>query len=320
MTMAGPVTPVDFTDFELSAKIDFLTLETSAEFALPPLDGKAVWPKQEHRTVLTVHDPSPADIARLADARGTGSLIKVEVSVDVRPKFASTRAACDEALERAYYQLIAGLAPSGRALKPKDRFMALHNPNTGRPVPFNNRRPPGTWTAYWGHRSDDAQVKLYVKRADQGAELTWRTFVTRLEVTLATGGLAQHGLYRVGDLTRFKFRKELSPYFRLTRGVRRRRERRERKHSILPFIRSTHDKCDAAKWKLLGAPAFIREAGRVFSRDSLANEVIGDALARLEKRMASSRKSGSQTPPPPLKPARALGSQRAAVPAYDIPN
>lgn len=297
MDMAGPVTPVDFTDFALSAKIDFVTFETPGRFDLPDLDGKANWPAHEHGTVLTLHDPSASDIAKLSARVSEANLIKLEVSVDAKPKSAGTDKESNAALERLYYQLVAGLAPSGPAINKKRRFMAWFDPYRRKLEPFNLRPPRVVTTVYWGHRDDPAQVKLYVKRTDRRKSLEWQQWVTRVEVTLAEAGLAKHGLRQLSDLVGFRYRKQLSPYFRLGTGVRRRRTRGERKIPVAAVLRAVREKGDKKTWTKLGAPAFLRETGFVLQRNKQANGKVGDALARLGKRMAPTLISGSRNIP-----------------------
>lgn len=313
MSMAGHVTPVDFNAFELSAKIDFVTFETPGRFDLPDIDGKAKWPAQEHGTVLTVHDPSPSDIVKLAARVAEARIVKLEVAVDARPKSAANDTESSEALERLFFQLVAGLAPSGPAVNKKpNRFMAWFDPRKRRPLPFNKRRPEVVTTIYWGHRDDPAQVKLYVKRTDQRKHLPWQRWVTRVEVTLAETGLAKHGLERLGDLIGFRYRKELSAYFRLGIGVDRRRTRKQRRVPVAAVLRSVRAKGDRKIWMKVGAPAFLRETGFSFRRHKHANAKVGDALARLAKRMNAAGKSGSTSTPATSKSRMAAGLARAA--------
>ena len=308
MDMAGSVTPVDFTNFELSAKIDFVTFETPGRFDLADLDGKAKWPSQEHGTVRTILDRSPSDIAQLLIGVGDARLIKVEVAIGARPKSAANAEESREALECLYFRLAAGLAPSGPALnRNQRRFMAWFDPRVRRPAPFNMRRPLVVSTVYWGHRDDPAQVKLYVKRTDQHTRLPWQRHVARVEVTLAETGLAKHGLERLSDLIGFRYRKELSAYFRLGIGVDRSRTRSERRVPVAAALRSVRAKGDRKIWTKVGAPAFLRETGYAFQRDKHANEKTGDALARLAKRMKSAGKSGSTSTHTPSRSRMPIG-------------
>lgn len=283
------VTPVDFTGFSVSAKIDFVTIVTDGQCDLPALDGTPRWSRREHYRRLSIHDATPGDVRLLTHALSNPEILELEVAVDTRPLVVNTQAAHAAELNRAYYALVTSLHPYDGLLMSRE-LMGVFNPYTRRLEPCDMRPPRQALQAIWGHRSHPAQVKLYVKGIDQGEALAWQEHLVRMEVRLSGDGLAAHGLRTLGDLLGFKYRKQLSPYFRTACGTRRRRLNIAHESDVIRVVRERlENKVDVETWRDIGAPGFRELDGIVMKRHIPANQRIGQALGRLEKRCAEAR-------------------------------
>jgi len=282
------VTPIDFDDFEVGAKIDYVTIATPGQCRLPALDGTRKWSRKEHYRRLSIHDPSPGDVHILRNALCNPEILELEVAVDFRPKGMSSREEHSAKLKQVYRDLLAGLHPYGAILMSRD-VMGVFNPFKGGLEPCDMRLPTTTYQAVWGHRTHPAQVKLYVKEIDQGQGLDWQRHVTRVEVRLSGEGLTAHGLNNLTDLFSFKFRKQLMPYFRTVYGCRRRRKGTAHEPAVMKVVRARRAVVDAETWSELGARGFRHDTGVVMQRQIAANNRIGQALGRLELRHAEAK-------------------------------
>lgn len=277
------VTPVDPDDFEVGAKIDFVTVATPGRCCLPPLDGTCKWSRKEHYRRLSVHDPSPRDVHTLIDALGNPAILELEVAVDFRPRAVRNAEEHVSMLKRLYRELLAGLQPYGAPLLSRE-VMGVFNPVKRGLEPCDMRLPKTTHQAVWGHRTHPAQVKLYVKGIDQGRCLEWREQVVRVEVRLSGAGLAAHGLIELSNLFGFKFRRRLMPYFRTVYGCRRRQQRDANAPAVMKVVRARQEQIDAETWDELGARGFRHDEGVVMKRQTAVNNRIGQALGRLALR------------------------------------
>lgn len=280
--------PVQLSDFVFSAKIDYVSISTPGRQPLPKTTGRVLWPASKSGRGLTIHDPTPADVESLALAMPSSAITELEVSVDIRAK-----RAC-ESDER--YRLLSSLkVVVAKGLNPKlppkrgQPFRGAYNPDTKRVAPFNRRIPLPTEQLLYGHRNDQAQVKVYTKRTDNGKDLPSQQQCVRVEVRLAGPALEAHGLTTARDLLGFSYRKELSPYFCHVSGSLRRPAKRARsRHApLLTIVHRALDRFDADHWGSLGVGAFLPGGSRAdgrkkFVRNTAFNNRVGQALHRLQ--------------------------------------
>lgn len=280
--------PFQLSDFVFSAKIDYLSITTPGRQALPKTEGRVLWPKSKNSSELTIHDPTPADVKSLAIAVPSNSISEVEVSIDIRPKWSC------ETDER--YRLLSNLkAMVAKGLNPKlpqqegQIFRGAYNPEHARPAPFNRRIPLPTEQLLYGHRYDPAQVKVYIKRTDNGQALPPELQCVRIEIRLAGTALEAHSLTTASDLLGFSYRRELSRYFRHVNGSRRQpaKDAKPKDPKLLTALHRAMDRFDSEHWQLLGVGAFlpggIRASGpKKFVRNMVFNNRIGQALHRLQ--------------------------------------
>lgn len=288
---AGDAGTIDLSQLIFTAKIDFLTVHTTCKEELPSLDGRPCWSRKENYRKLSVHDPSPADVACITLHFANPRLAELEVAVDIEPRSVNptARSAVIEAL--MVDQVAKGLAP---AVVHKDLAFHFRGAFEGtraqfRLRPFNRRLPSAQAQQLHGRRHDALQVKSYPKKVDQGRELPLSSHVARVEVRLSGDGLHQHGLVKVADLIGFPYRKALMPYFRHVRTARRPRTQ-GRDPSMLAILREKKHELLLQEWERVGVGTVLaggRHAGADVRllRDSPVNNRIGQALLRLERRM-----------------------------------
>ena len=218
--LMAPTSRIDLEALIFAAKIDFATFKSPGRLALPTLDGTVHWGRKDHFRSFTLHDPSPNDIAALTCLIGPLPLLEVEFAVDIRPDDSVPINAREGVLTTVMVDLFA------RCLDPRDgqamlpHFRAFYRPGWAGIGPFNLRLPLPSDQQLHGHKSDDAQVKCYLKYRDQGKPLPETKWVARVEARLTGQALITHGLLDVSDLNGFAYRKRLAPYFRHIAGVR----------------------------------------------------------------------------------------------------
>lgn len=208
-----------------SAKIDYVTLASpQGKRELPNVTGRVFWSRRRHWKTYTIHDPSPADLWKLARDAADPVIEELEVSLDIGCSSEIPQADRLQLVREVMVHLIAkGLDPRGGPMM-KNQFRALYKPGDGTQKgsvrPFNMGLPSPDDQQLHGGRHDCVQVKAYLKVRDQGQDLPGEDCVARVEVRLRGEGLAHHRLSRVSDLLTFEFRKSLTPYLRFVRGVR----------------------------------------------------------------------------------------------------
>jgi hypothetical protein len=282
----------NLADLLISAKIDFLTIETSEKIALPKLDGKAIWPKSYAGARLTVHDATASDVAALVLLFGGARLCELEVAVDFRPRSAVDPAERRVLLEAVMVNLIAReLNPSeGNCMVMHFRARYRQIGAVGTTAPFNLKLPLPTDQLLYGSRDDPAQVKCYLKGTDMNRALPQSEHVARVEVRLSDA-LVQHGLLRLDDLMGFTFRKSLSRYFVFVSGTKRRMSNSKLKGPLRAFMNSGHNSKDASLMEQAGVGQFCAggngQGDKVrLTRNRVVNNRIGQALYRLETQFA----------------------------------
>ncbi|NNU43575.1 hypothetical protein [Ramlibacter montanisoli] len=133
-------------------------------------------------------------------------------------------------------------------------------------------------------------MKGYGKRIDQGADLHPSQWVARTEARLSASGLESRGLERLSDLTDFRFRKVLMPYFSLVRGAKLRVLKSDADRPMLAMLKTKQQEYVDAEWARVGVGCALRggkyEGYKLrFLSHTAVNNRIGQALLRLEQRM-----------------------------------
>lgn len=285
--MTLPSASLCLSQFEVRSSIDFITISTPGKRDLPPLSGRPAWGVAAHYQQLTVHDLQPGDVPLLVRALPEAKILGIEVALDLRPSGRRQGGELDQSLEALFRYVARHLypyaAPSMATAK-----TAGFVPGKGM-RPFNFRAPNPAETLYFGFRVDGpAQVKVYVKRKDNGSELNRRLWAVRVEVTLKQSICAEFGLHGLGDLIGFRFRKLLMPYFRMVRGPVAHAKRSER--AVLKLVnarlaRALQEDADAA-WRRNGVQAAKHlDLPQVrYRRHGAFNKRLGKALQHLEGR------------------------------------
>lgn len=230
-------------------------------------------------------------MASIAAAWPSLAFREIEIAVDIRPRELSLAADLKLALlEDVVVNLFGRELHPQRAAMIKEEFRAYyrHTNAGGRVSPFNVRLPRANDQQLHGGRTDDAQVKVYLKRRDGGMALSSDDFVARVEVRLSGSALAHHGLFTLEDLLGFKFRKQLSTYFTHVSGV------APRRGSVESRADAVAAAADSRHFGRAGVGAFLPGGQREKSacrlvRDIPTNNRIGQALTRLEQRFASEK-------------------------------
>lgn len=284
---------IDLSMLLFSAKIDYVTLQTSGKSKLPALSGKACWSPRLHYKALSIHDPTPADLIALKSALGPAIVLELEVAVDIR---ARPRVGLDDRLpllRKIMTQVFAMRLDPSRAKGIRNEFRAFYRRlNSGYIVrPFNMRPPKPSDQLLYGGRSDDCQVKCYLKVIDQGKALKSKDHAARVEVRLSGQGLSLRGIQVLDDLGGFKFRKILMPFFSHIEGTERRKRLGKLSTEMRKGINAYRNKGDRELWSESGVGAFKNggkgDASNVrLVRDAKINDRIGQALHRLEQQYA----------------------------------
>lgn len=280
---------IDLANLKLRAKVDFVTLRIPRKVRLPKLLGSAKWPRSARGKVLTIHDLDAADVPLVVGAVGDLQIAEIEIAVDIRPAAELSEIERRGLLERVMVDVFARHLDPSAGIGMTNEFRAFYRPHDrGYTVgPFNMRLPDPYDQQLHGRRGDDAQVKAYLKQRDQLLELPPARHCARVEVRLAGQVLQAHGLLRLSDLSGFRFRTALMPYFRHVDDVDRRPGRRRSPGADL--IRQAHQHIDRQHFKKVGVGAFTGGGRRAslaarLRRAAGANHRIGQALGRLEER------------------------------------
>lgn len=285
---------VDLAQFLLSAKIDFVTFEAEGKCTLPDLRGTVCWAVKDHHKAFTVHDPTPGDLSKLRVVNRNYRVKELEVAVDFRPRPSVPKSDRQGLLERLMVYLFGfGLYPTkGQFMEGAARSVYRPTSKSRRPEPYNMRPALPSDQQLHGWRHEDAQVKAYPKKKDQGRDLAPQRFVARVEVRLKGAGLTEHGIRSLGDLFDFKFRRKLMPYFTHIQSAKPRKKLGKLKAPMREFMNKHYAKCNDKYWAVAGVGAFVGQgkgkSARVrLMRNISVNDRIGQALTRLEKAFAN---------------------------------
>ena len=291
-TSASAAGTIDLSKLIFTAKIDFVTVHTLGKQELPRLDGHPCWSRRENYRKLSVHDPSPADLAAISSTFGNPRIAELEVAVDIVPHRSVGSAARNLLIDALMVDLIAkGLTPAVMHGDLAFRFRgAFEGKRTQfRLLPFNRRLPSARAQQLHGKRHDALQVKSYAKTVDQGHDLPSDAHVARVEVRLSGDGLHLHGLVYVLDLSGFRYRKKLMPYFQHVRTARRPRTAAS-ETPLLALLQAKRHDLLLQHWERVGVGTVLpggrnADADVRLVRNTKVNNRIGQALLRLEQRM-----------------------------------
>jgi hypothetical protein len=256
---------VDLRMLNFSAKIDYITIYTPRMVKLPAVSGRQIWPRKYHGERLTVHDATSADIGALIGAFGAARICELEIAIDVRVNKHVPAADREGLLQAVMVNIFArGLEPSRGQGMPKGFRAFYRRLDQGYMVrPFNKGLPRETDQLLHGGRQDAVQVKGYWKRRDQGVKLQLHEQVARVEVRLGSEGMFGLGLTSLTDLSEFRFRKNLMPYFSHVQGTTRVvRGRNGKPNQILDFLLAKQHEFDVENWSKVGVGAFLKGGNR----------------------------------------------------------
>lgn len=306
----------DFTRLSLKATIDFITISDLQPGLMEFEHGKrAKWIRNDPESdspagSLTLQDPSPGDIWLLHEHYPKASIMEIEISIDFWPTpecSAEERQTLIDHTMRA----IAGRMRPEEANPFAFGLRACVTANGSTPQPFHDRQAPPEAQLLWGVRGDFIQVKAYPKKTDQRQRLPMEKCRPRIEVAMRRGHLMDLDLNHPIDVLTHDWRTLVSPYFRFIA----RAELRSRR-SIKPSL-AMQAKVSRA-WRRGGAGGFkqaeIPEQAHGLTREAIeyrarrqvslrsvklvrhrrANELVGNALRQLERRLRGARNSGEE--------------------------
>lgn len=284
---------LDLSKYKFTASIDYVTLTGLKRVALPPLDGKAKWPRSAPNK-LTVQEPSTSDLCALAEAFPSVFIDEIEVCVDVRTAQRMPAEERDKALRAFTTEFVAKRLKPSFASKVNSGFRGAYDPFLKKTIPYNLRVPKAEQQLLNGHRKDAEQVKSYYKRTDHNKALPAEQHSIRIEIRLGASGLNHHGLATLPDLLEFKFRKSLMSYFTHVHGSRHRTPSSRKRTPLLCLMRARQDADDRPHWERVGVGAFLpggkrQKSNLIFIRDTALNNRIGQALGRLERSLAAKK-------------------------------
>lgn len=291
------------------AVIDYLTVAYPEKHpaVLPLLAGRPKWhrPKGASASELTVHDPSPKDVALLVGKLGNPLLMKLELSVDFSPKKTVNDADREALLSDTFVALAARFRPED--MTPWGYGLRGGLSRAGqKPLPFHKRLPKPDEELIYGGRGNYLQSKLYLKRVDQGVPLPPNEHRVRMELTMRRGALmTEFALDRLDDLVGYPYRATFTKHFRVVAGPRLRlnrpldpkeQDKRERKmnwawakagvgkFAVAPDLPPDTILMDAKQIRARASEQLPWDR-YVLMRHQGANEKIGSAFRNLERRM-----------------------------------
>jgi hypothetical protein len=302
------------SQLSFSAKIDYVRIATPGKCELPELCGRPVWGVAAHYKELTIHDLQQSDVPRLARVFPNAAVLGLEVAVDAK----AAREVSDEMRPQLLYGTFLAVA---RHLYPydaprmADAKTAAYVPTRRGLVPFARRTPGADEELLYGFRDDQpVQVKCYLKRRDNGADLATYRHCVRVEVAFKEEMCAEFGIHTLEDLIEFRFRKLVSSYFRMVHGAKAQRKRSA--NAVLNLVATRLAdlrQTDAEEaWSANGVQQARQLKQLRYLRASGLNQKIGKALQHLQDRFAGKRLVGRELIT--LLPAAVLeGLSRACI-------
>lgn len=303
-----PPLPVDRVRF--AAKIDYVTVAIGRKPPMPPQfdgTGKLQRPKPGSDVwMLTLHDPTRADIERIVAVYENPMVMELEIAVDLVPGGELT-AVNRQALLYETFKAVAGrFRPEDEALWAYGSRGAVSSKG-GYVEPLERRQADATEQVIYGNKGGFMQAKLYLKKRDQNTNLPLESHVVRMELRLRRGACMdeQMGLNRAQDLLGYQYRATFTKHFRIIREPALRNTRR-----LTPDEVERRQKRMLRAWATAGVAKFpigddlpdetlipdrrkIKQRRRAqlpvghykLLRDQIANAKIGSALMNLQRRM-----------------------------------
>lgn len=288
MSSEGPSFALD--QCNARADIDFVTIGAPGKRSLPRLDGTVRWSPKAHYKQLTIHDPSVRDVATLAEIFPNTPILQCEVAVDFWPRI-HDEAQGQIVLGNCFEFVARHLHPYDAPFMDKAKTLAF-NPRVGGLIPFTYRTPAPDEQLLYGLRDDGpAQVKVYLKRRDQGETLRRDSHRVRVEVNLKADACVAHGLQGLDDFFTFQFRRRLSPYFRMVEVpfLRVKRTRRPLMQLVRRHQARHWEQQARAAWQRVGVQGSREYAGMHHRRFVDANQRTGKALSALQERFSRTK-------------------------------
>lgn len=282
--------PVPLDNWTVSASIDFLTLtnlssdrRSALKTALMGIGARVKLAQHGNRDVITIHDPTSAQLQQIIDIYPNASIYAAEFSVDFRP--------ADETdvseLAPVYKWFADALSP---AVPKAQRYM--WDPSTGlrgRYVKAPDGPCDTITTIIWRDGVERVKQRLYIKDRD-GNGIFERPCV-RLEATLSMAQCSNVGLAKAWQLATFgdNLRRVLSPCFQIVDSIKPKLKRaRHKAGSNTDKKTQAHNDREVTKtcagWDKGGAMWAANRHYAVSSHHE-ARRRIGDALHRLGKHL-----------------------------------
>lgn len=276
-----------------SAAIDYITFPVQPKVLIPPglsATVKHATAKFDGAPVVTLHDPTAADLVRVYHACGDLPVRELEVCVDIRPRPAVDDETRKQMLASLMVDLYAsGLQPHAEDLDKTFRAAYKWQPYGPAIRGFNQKLPDPTDQQLHAGRDREVQVKCYPKQRDNGKALPLRRWSARVEVRMDSRGLRARGCRTLVAVFGFGFRAQLMPLFTHVDAAWRRRSLKTRVSGDLRQVNNHWwDQHYARLFARVGVGAFQAHGGEVdvsrvrLRRDRYVNKRIGDALQRLQ--------------------------------------
>lgn len=209
--------PLAVDELKFSAKIDYVTFNKwGLKIDLPPLTGTPKWIRIKYTDdwMLSIHDPTAADIKIIVKEMENPTLFAFEMALDIEPKESLDPVSRIQFLELLFTAVAARFRPEDKALWD----YGLRGGVSGRgqkPQALERRFPRPNESVLYGHRGDFMQPKLYLKIMDQGKDLPPSSHRVRMEVSLRGWACGRFGLSTANDLLGYPYRKKFTTHFRI---------------------------------------------------------------------------------------------------------
>jgi hypothetical protein len=290
--------PLPLDEWIVSPSIDFVKFTNASEALLHRLarEMKKTEPEQSSpifvtrdrtRPVLTIHDPTTAQLQRMIDLQPNLYVYEVEFTIDFRPA-GTGPAGLDELVPvfRWFADTLYPVASKAKRLRYEDT-----DNGRGRFAPSPNGPSDTLTTHLWRNGLERIKQRLYIKDQDQ-YQIVDRPSV-RLEAWFSMSGCSEMGFGRVWQFAELgaNLRRVLSPYFYVADGIKpepKRMRHREGTRIAQETAKANEREITRVKdgWCSQGAMWAVRRDYGV-TPDKQAHKRIGDALNRLGKQLAA---------------------------------